>query len=113
MAVDTPAKIAVVGKLEKVYQKNGHKFGVMDFVIEVTVKALGKDDQALKLDPPGKMTMKGKMDVCIDGATAEGTAKMAMQMEGQSKLSRGDVDLHIAITGRASSGETRTQLDRK
>jgi hypothetical protein len=71
-------KSSATGKLTKVYDKGGHKFGVVEITLDLAVTKAGSGAQALELKDGSKMHVTAVMDACIDGAKADVTGKMTM-----------------------------------
>jgi hypothetical protein len=73
------AKSTGTGKLIKVYDKGGHKFGVVDITLELALKKIGPSGQAVELKPGSKLKVTATLDSCIDGSVAETTGKMIVK----------------------------------
>jgi hypothetical protein len=100
MVVDDQ-KSTATGKLAKVYDKGGKKFGVIEVTMDLAVTTLKSGPQEVPLKD-SKLTTTLVLDGCIDGTEATGGGKMTMK----GKLS-GDVmnvaqivvDVDVGITG--------------
>lgn len=73
------AKSKGTGKLVKVYDKGGHKYGVMEITVELALTKIGGEAQAIELKDGAKMTVTAVMDSCIDGTKADVTGKITMK----------------------------------
>lgn len=73
------AKSTGTGKLVKVYDKGGHKFGVVDITLELALNKIGPSGQAVELKPGSKLHVTATLDGCIDGSVAETTGKMMVK----------------------------------
>jgi hypothetical protein len=72
-----PDKSKATVKLAKVYDKGGHKFGLLEVKMELAVtKVGGGKRQEVAMKDGSKMTMEGTLDVCIDGTTPAGESKV-------------------------------------
>jgi hypothetical protein len=77
LAIDVE-KSSATGKLTKVYDKGGHKFGVVEITLDLAVTKAGSGAQAIKLEDDSKMHVTAVLDACIDGSKADVTGKMTM-----------------------------------
>lgn len=77
LAIDTE-KSSATGKLTKVYDKGGHKFGVVEITMDLAVTKAGDGPQAIKLEDGSKMHVTAVLDTCIDGSKADVTGKMSI-----------------------------------
>ncbi len=73
------AKTTGEGVLTRVYEKDGHQFGVL----EVRLKLAVKTSQGLKFDPPAVMEAKFTLDAAIDGSGTAATLTMTGTMTGK------------------------------
>jgi hypothetical protein len=85
VTVDTQ-KSKAVGKLTKVYRKDGRQFGVIDVQVHLFPKAISADGKEITLTPTSKVTVTMKMDVCIDGSVATGVATVSLVFHIESVL---------------------------
>jgi hypothetical protein len=76
--VDVP-KSTGTGKLIKVYDKDGHKFGVVEITLDLALNKIGPSGQAVELKPGSKLQITATLDTCIDGSRNETTGKMAVK----------------------------------
>ncbi len=87
-------------RLTKVYQKDGHPFGV----IEATLKLAITNNNGVSLDPPGTMDLKATVDTAIDGASTAATVNLTGTIVGKGSLKQAGqtivVDFHIDVTSR-------------
>ena len=90
-----PAKTKVTGKLVKVYDKGGKRFGVIELTMTLAVKELKIDNQELPMKPGSKVTAATTFDLCIDGTAHAGTEKSAMTFDLHGEVPNGT----IAVTG--------------
>lgn len=93
-------KISAGGKLVKAYMKDGKQFGVMEFVFEGAITALGDKNPLTIKD--AKMVMKFEGDGCIDGSmpTGRSTGKMTLGLTGTTI----GIDVKVVV----ESAENRT-----
>ncbi|HET6572529.1 MAG TPA: hypothetical protein VFG68_02925 [Fimbriiglobus sp.] len=76
MVIDV-TKSSATGKLTKVYDKRGKKFGVIEVAMGLVVTKLASGPQEVPLKD-SKLTVTLTMDGCIDGTEATGGGKMSM-----------------------------------
>jgi len=75
-------KSSGTGKLTKVYDKGGHKFGVVEVTLDLAVSKLGGGGgQEVELKAGSKLTATAVLDVAVDGSTPGGTMKMTVKGE--------------------------------
>jgi hypothetical protein len=67
------------GKLVKAYKKDGHQFGVLEYRIEIPVKALEGEHPCRE---GAKMEMSINIDGCIDGSVDADTGMFTMKISG-------------------------------
>jgi len=73
-------KSSGTGKLIKVYEKDGKKFGTIEVTLDLTVSKIGEDGgQQVELKEGSKFNATAVMDVCIDGTATGGAAKMTVK----------------------------------
>lgn len=88
-------KTKVTGKLVKVYEKAGKRFGVIELAMTLAVKELKIDNQELPMKPGSKITATTTFDVCVDGTAHAGSEKSAMTFDLHGEIPNGT----IAVTG--------------
>ncbi len=88
-----------VGKLVKVYTKEKHLFGVLQFHIEMPLLTLGEGKARAQMKTGSKMVMDVTLDACIDGHLSTGT------LQGSFKVSAS------ATVPSKKGGQARMQLD--
>src|SRR5262245_25298222 len=73
-------KSSGAGKLIKVYDKDGKKFGTIEVTLDLTVSKIGEDGgQTVELKEGSKFNATAVMDICIDGSATGGAAKMTVK----------------------------------
>ena len=76
------ARSSATGKLVKLYDKGGKKFGVVEITMELTLNKLGGGGgQEVELKPGSKLKLTAVMDGCIDGSDASVTGKVTVKGE--------------------------------
>jgi len=101
------AKVEAIGKLLKVYKKDGVPFGVIDVAISLPVKKFGSGPAAVKLDDGVVMKLKAKLDARIDGEATEGTMTTKMTMKGNGKVDAGGGEVTLKFDIAFSGTDTR------
>jgi hypothetical protein len=89
-------KSSGTGKLLKVYDKDGHKFGVLEIKLELALNKIGGGDQAIELKPGAKLDLTLELDTCIDGSSFE--AKQKMTVKGDFTGSSNGIDFKFDLT---------------
>jgi hypothetical protein len=82
-------KTKVTGKLVKVYDKGGRRFGVIDLTLDLGVKELKMSGEEIPMKAGSAITGAFTLDVCVDGTSHTGTEKG---------------DLTFALTGEVPNG---------
>lgn len=108
MVIDS-AKSSGTGKLVKVHDKGGRKFGVMEFTLVLAPTKVGPEGKQLDLKAGSKMTITSTVDACIDGSRNESTGKMTVTGSLAGTLMGADVKIDVVST---SAGGT-VEVDRK
>jgi hypothetical protein len=96
MEIDA-AKSTATGKLTRVYEKNGHKYGVIEVKLDLTVTKVGAGGMEITLKDGSKMGLVVLLDGCIDGTEAGGSAKMTMNGELSGEVN--GVSLKMTLSG--------------
>jgi hypothetical protein len=93
------AKSKAEGKLLKVYDKDGKKFGVLEIKITLAVKEADK----IKFDPPLMFEIQGTLDTAIDGSSTAGKMVMTAKIKGKGVLENNgmkfSVDMDMTFGG--------------
>jgi hypothetical protein len=89
------------GKLGKVYQKDGHPFGVMELELELPVQAINFGAQRIVMAPNSRLSLAVKLDGCIDGRLRD------LKIETKLVLAAADREGN-KLTIDNQSGETRS-----
>ena len=95
------------GRLIKVYDKNGHKFGVVALTLDLVVTKAGTGDKALSLKTGSRMRIETTGDGCIDGGEATGTMKMKVTADLVGDVPNADLLVQITSTGTKSTAEVK------
>jgi hypothetical protein len=100
-------KSAGTGKLAKVYEKDGARFGVMELHLEMPIKEIGEGKNKVTLQAGSKWTMDITLDGCIDGSRLDGTRQSVSKIEatGQVPLPDGK-EAKLTVTASGDSRET-------
>jgi len=103
------AKTKVTGKLVKVYEKDGKRFGVIELTLTLAVKELKLDNQELPMKPGSKVTATTTFDLCIDGTAHSGTEKSALTFDLNGDIPNGK----LAVTGTVKVDKVVEDLGKK
>jgi hypothetical protein len=103
------ARTKATGKLVKVYDKAGKRFGVIELTMTLAVKELKIDNQELPMKPGSKVTATTTYDLCIDGSAHSGTEKSSLTFDLHGEVPNGT----IAVTGTAKLDKTIEDLGKK
>src|SRR5262249_45961011 len=96
MEIDA-AKSSATGKLTRVYEKNGRKFGVIEVKMDVAVTKISAGGMEINLKDGSKMSLVVLLDGCIDGTEASGSSKMTMKGELSGEVN--GVSLKMSLSG--------------
>jgi len=100
-------------KLIKAYQQDGRQFGVVEYRLELPLKAFKIEEQKAPIDEGAVMVLTARVDGCIDGSLNSNTAKLRMLMKGRAQLSQGGAKFTLNFDTRADGVETERELARK
>jgi hypothetical protein len=90
------------GKLVKVYDKDGARFGVMELHLDLPLKEMGEGKNKLALEAGSKWTMDITLDGCIDGSRLDGTRKSVSKIDATGAVPLPDgskAKLTVVATG--------------
>ena len=105
MVIDVD-KSKATGKLLKVYDKAGSKFGVMEITMELTVTTV-KGDREIPLKDGSKLTITVIADACIDGTQDAGKGKMTMKGELAGSVCGADLKFELNAEQENASEEVK------
>jgi hypothetical protein len=95
------------GKLVKVYEKDGARFGVLEVHLELPLKGMGEGNKKLPLQAGSKWTMDVSADGCIDGSRLDGTRKSLSKIDATAAVPLPDgTKAKLAILSTGNSQET-------
>jgi hypothetical protein len=99
------------GKLVKVYDKDGARFGVMELHLEIPMKEIGEGKGKLTLKAGSKWTMDITLDTCIDGSRLDGTRKSLSKIDASGTVSlQGGTEIKQTLTVSGDSQETSKEV---
>jgi hypothetical protein len=100
-------KSKATGKLVRVYQKDGHSFGVIEATAEAPIKSIGPPESRAPAATGSAMRIKLTYDGCIDGTQIDGSTSIVMDMKatGSFKMADGR-KVVVRMTGKANSDTT-------
>jgi hypothetical protein len=99
----------IAGKLVKVYEKGGRRFGVMDLDLTLGVRELRVDGQEIAMKPGSTVRAKITLDACIDGTAHTGTEKGTMTFDLKGDIPNGS----LTVTGTAKFDKSSEDLGAK
>ena len=109
MRVDAK-KSTGTGRLTKVYQKDGHRFGMMAIRLEMPIAALGAE-KPVRTDAGSRVRIDVAFDGCIDGASSTGTLRASFWVDGTAEVPSGDgQQARLTFTTRGSLQKLHTEL---
>ena len=88
------AKTKTEGKLVRVYEKDGHTFGVLELALEFAIDKIEK----VAFEKPAVMKAKMVLDTAIDGSTTAGVLTADMTLEGTAEVERGGQKFTMQLT---------------
>ncbi|MEO2088195.1 MAG: hypothetical protein ABGY75_01685 [Gemmataceae bacterium] len=100
MGVD-PDNTKVTGKLLKVYDQSGAKFGVLEFALNIAVTTLKTPMGVLNATAGSTLTFTITMDGCIDGSQYGGTSKGTVK--GDLGIKMPNTEVKITLDGTMDS----------
>lgn len=68
-------------KLVKVFDQDGHKMGTIEFTAEIPVKTMKFGPNDAKMKDGSVMSIKATLNLCIDGTSPLGSAKISIKMD--------------------------------
>ena len=98
-------KSKIVGKLLKVYQKDGKQFGTIEMTVTLVVKEFKLDGQEIELKPGSTMAITSITEQCIDGTSHALNEKSTITMDLTGEIPNG------TLTIGASAKLTKTVED--
>ncbi len=104
------AKSTGVGKLVKVYQKNGKQFGVIELTLTLPVSHLNHEDNKKPTKEGSKIVIKVEADRAIDGSVAESQTTTTFEGDIRGPINANNMDLNLEITINGKSEERRTPV---
>ena len=94
------------GKLVKVYDKDGARFGVMELHLDLPLKEIGEGKNKVAVQAGSKWTMDITLDGCIDGSRIDGTRKSVSKIDAGAVVPLGDMKGKLTILATGNSQET-------
>lgn len=108
------AKAVAEGKLTRVYRKAGRRFGVLEFRIELPVKALAMAKQKAEVRPGSKFVVRATVDGCIDGSVNQTVAKFDNELDVEGEVTGpDDTRLKLAATAHMKGHESEREAPGK
>jgi hypothetical protein len=98
-----PAAVKAQGKLLRVYKKDGQQWGTVEITIDVPVRDLA---EALVVDKPLSLQIKGTLDTAIDGSSTAGTVVATVTLKGTTEFTENNMTFTLDL---AMHGEFRKQ----
>jgi hypothetical protein len=112
MTVDAGKSVGS-GRLTKVYQKDGRRFGVLAVRLEMPITALGAE-KPMRTDAGARVRMDVALDCCIDGTSSTGTLRASFWVDGSAAVPTGDGQrARLTFTTRGSLQKLHTELSRR
>jgi hypothetical protein len=100
------AKASGTGKLGKVYQRDGRRFGVLEFRVEVPVVGVDYGPRPASLEPGARLAFSLSADACIDGTASTFALRMQDELRVQVRIPGPQ---GRAILGSISEDHVRTE----
>jgi hypothetical protein len=111
MIYDVPAA-KFTAKLTRVYQKGKSQFGIIEFQLDLPVKAGFEVEKGYTLQE-GRAVMKGTYDGCIDGSLFAGTVKSTTSFNLRALLDNGGVQQNMAYELSGKMEQSHHDVDKK
>jgi len=100
-------KSSGTGKLLKVYDKDGHKFGVMEVKLELVITKGGRQGQVMEMKPGSSMKVTANIDACIDGTLADGKSKVHVKADLEGSMNNITVKVDSTAEEEATTEEVK------
>ena len=101
------AKSSATGKLIRVYDKGGKKFGVMEITMDLALNKIGGGGQEFEVKPGSRLKMTATMDACIDGTASTASGKMTMTGNITGTVMGTDVKVDLNATQEGSTEDVK------
>jgi hypothetical protein len=98
-----PEKSKGSTRLIRVYDKEGKKFGVLEFNLELHYLNLDE----LPFDPPALFKINGTLDTAIDGSSCVGVLTTFSRLNGKAVISNGGAKVTLVIAREGSARKER------
>ena len=72
--------------LNKVWDRDSHRFGEIAYQIDLPLKAMGRDNQRVLMAPGSHIAFHLTMNLCIDGSVESIAAKGTMKLDATTTL---------------------------
>jgi hypothetical protein len=105
MAIDA-ARSTATATLNKVYDKDGHRFGVIEVKMDLAVTKIG-GNQEVPLKDGSKLDIGVVFDGCIDGSDGARSAKTTMKGTLTGEVNGVGLTIALEMTGSGSTREVR------
>jgi hypothetical protein len=104
-------KAQATGKLVKVYQKNGHSFGVFEVHIDMPLTGeIGAPGKTIPIPAGSKLTGECTVDTCIDGSVSDGSIETGIRITLNGPVTVNNVDIKLNIATKRSEKKSGTEL---
>lgn len=87
-------KSTASGKLLKLYDKGGKKFGEIEIRIELVATGFKAGGDTIPLNKGSKVAVVSTIDVCVDGTTADGDVKTTVVAELDGEFPNGKLKIN-------------------
>jgi len=106
------SKAKFTGKLLKVYKKDNRQFGVIEYNVELPLKAGFDAGNGLKVQS-GKGVMKVTTDTCIDGSSFAHTSKATMSFEMRGAVEANGMMFTVVVETNGTMDEVQADAGKK
>jgi len=98
------AKSAATVKLAKVDRRSGTPVGTFELDVRLVVAGIAEKFD-ITFDPPGSLTMKGTVELVIDGSSSESKADLDMSLTGSGTV-RGRGKVTFDVSGKVTEHQS-------
>lgn len=98
------------GKLVRVYDKDGARYGTLKFHLELPIQQIGEGDNKIVTQAGSAWTLDVTLDGCIDGSRFDGSRKVRFDFKATGPVSLGKgQEGKVSVSGAGGAEETEKE----
>jgi hypothetical protein len=98
------------GKLVRVYEKDGARYGTLKFHLVLPIQQIGDGDKKIVTQAGSSWTLDVTLDDCIDGSRLDGTQKVSFAFKATGPLPLGNgQEGKVSVRGDGGAEETERE----